>query len=345
MFSTDKEVHIYVEQSIQNAGSNRKQSIPAPFIDMVLNNAVLEYISSKFPDKQNPRDIEATLKRYTDFNILKTSVIKIFEEGHNIRKSVITKLPYNCLKFQTGICSYKRSVLENYTENKNKHSVLLTFDESSFVGSTLSFSFKYLNNDGILINDSISFDDVISEIKSKEGIFYLYNTIIDRFRNILKLDCKFESVDKNGKKVLRIDFLIGEVVDVFTTTASYITITKLQESVKVIKQIGNKNSSISIASSIDCQITLDDYYGSKNLYLNPIGELSNGNLILYHTDFIPTKIEINYIRKPKLFDISSGQIPEIEINKDFLDYAIKELLLILNSQNYEKVLNETYKTL
>ena len=54
---------------------------------------------------------------------------------------------------------------------------------------------------------------------------------------------------------------------------------------------------------------------------------------------------LKYIKKPKLFNISTGQVPEISITKDFLDYAVKEFLLILNSNNFEKVVNENIKNL
>ena len=349
MFSTAKEVHVYIEQAIQNASSNRKQSISPFFIDMVLNNAVLEYVGSKFPDKQSNRDIEATLKRYTDFNVLKKSTIKPLEVGTSLRPSVTTKIPSNCLKYQTGSVNYIRPIPKTFKTNKKKYSVLLSVDDSSSWGNTLTLSYKYGYNTNVISN-SISFDDIFSNIRSKEGLFYLYDTIIDRLRNIADLDCVFESNDKNNNKVIRVTFpigttYIGNIFNLIESNSELITVTPIEEDVECIIDNVGRVSQLSLLSSFECSSMLDDYYGSKNLHLNPSCELLDKNLIIYYTDFIPTKVEINYIKKPRLFNITSGQIPEIDISKDFLDYAIKELLLILNSPVYTQVVNETIKNL
>lgn len=349
MFSTAKEVHVYIEQAIQNASSNRKQSISPFFIDMVLNNAVPEYISSKFPNRQSNKDIEATLKRYSDFSVLKKSIIKPLEIGTSLRPSVTTKIPSDCLKYQTGSINYIRPIPTTFKINKKKYSVLLSVDDSVSWGNTLTLSYKY-SYKGNVINNNVSFDDVFINVRSKDGLFYLYNTIIDRLRNIADLDCVFESNNKSNNKVIRIEFpidanYIGSISTLIESNTSFISITPIEEDVECVIDVNGRISQLSLLSSFEISNMLDDYYGRRNLHLNPSCELLDDNLIIYYTDFIPSRVEINYIRKPKLFNITSGQIPEIDISKDFLDYAIKELLLILNSPAYNQVVNETIKNL
>ena len=98
-------------------------------------------------------------------------------------------------------------------------------------------------------------------------------------------------------------------------------------------------------SEYDANVGLADYYRSRNLHIDPITTIDENFINIYYTDFIPTNAIVSYIRKPKLFNIATGQIPEIEINKDFLDMAVKQFLLVLNSPNYERVLNESIKNL
>ena len=350
MFSTAKEVHIYIEQATQNIASNRKGSISPYFIDMVLNNAVIEYISSKFPSKYNPKDIEGTLKKYSDFNTLKRSIVKPLQIGEGLRKSVFAKLPSSCLRYQTASCNYIRPLPTIKTVTKTKYSVLLSVNDSNDRGNTPTFFYKYRNSDNTVVNSSITFDDVLPSIKSTDGLFYLYDTIIDRFRNICNLDCKFESNDSSNNKVIRVDFpigisLINDLQSLLYCDSSFISTTAIAKQVECVIDTAGRLSRLSLLSGIEVANTLDDYYGSKNLYLDPVCEMIEDNLVIYYTDFIPSKVEISYIKKPKLFNITSGQIPEIDITKDFLDYAIKEILLILNSQNYDRVMNETIKNL
>jgi hypothetical protein len=345
MISTAKEAHVYIEQNIQNIASNRKQSINPKFIDMVLNNTVLEYVGSKFPDRQSPKDIEATLKRYTDFNILKTTVSRITQISDKLRTSVFTKIPSNCVKVQTAICNYKRPTTISDIETKVKYRVLITVTEKDIVLNTLTLLFNYTIEGKTTIEKSVSFDDVIKTISTSKGMFYLYDTLLDRLRNLCDLDCKFISNNIDGNKVIEIDFPIGYKVNSFYSNNSKVAISIQQYNTNCVKQTNGRISSISLMPSFECQVALDDYYGRKNLHLNPIGELSDGNMLIYYTDFIPTLVEINYLKKPKLFNIDTGQIPEIDLNKEFFDYAIKEFLLILNSPNYEKVVNQNVKNL
>jgi len=343
--NTAKEVHVYIEHNIQNIASNRKQSINPHFIDMILNNAVLEYIGSKFPDKQSNKDIESTLKRYSDFNVLKVSASRFLEVGTGVREVVLTKIPSDCLKIQYAVCNYKRPYVSSDKTSKPKFTANLTINKENTIPTNLSISFSYIDDSGLTISKTISFDDVVSSIQTKSGIFYLYDSMLDRLRNLGGLDCEFKSLNTLGKDVICIELPLGYTLVSFTCNTNFISITQSTDLVPCVNYIKSRTSSISILSGFECQVALDDYYGSKNLHLNPIAELSNGNFMIYHTDFIPSKVEISYIKKPKLFNIESGQIPEIDISKDFLDFAIKELLLILNSPNFERVVNQNVKNL
>lgn len=53
MYKTVKELHIEIEQRLQQITSNRYGSIPPEFYDMMLNRTAIKYIQSKSNRKTN----------------------------------------------------------------------------------------------------------------------------------------------------------------------------------------------------------------------------------------------------------------------------------------------------
>jgi hypothetical protein len=351
MYTTAKEVHVYIDGAIQNIASNRKQSIHPPFIDMVLNNAVGEYVSSKFPERSKGLDIETTLRRYTDFSILKTSKVAIPNLVTNFSKLGRVKIPSNALKVSNNMSlSYLKPYSTSHIKSENVDTLeILIRDNILSTGGTIHFVYTVpgiINLNRITKVVDIDLSDAIGSIGDVKGIFYLYEYIVDILTNIYKLDVTYDSsTTVEDERLITINFPIHSLM-VSAVTSSNIVCTIVHTNVSIAKtSVIDKVrfSPISILSSSEIKATLADYYGSKNLHLNPIGELTSEGFDVYYTDFLPVFITLDYIRKPKLFDIRTGQVPEINITKDFLDYAVKELLLILNSPTYDRVVAETIK--
>lgn len=345
MPTTAKEVHVYLDGAIQNISSDRKQSIQPPFYDMVLNNAVGEYICSKFPERSaNGKDIESTLKRYTDFSVLKTTkkCTPVFNSNFATFASALK--PSNALKLLPNFAvQYLKPFDETVNKtNGNMYRLKITIKDT-LIGDSLPHIYFQYKFEGISYPISIDLTSVKNSIGDVKGMFYVYDYILDRIRNYYNLDVKYTT--SGDDRIFSILFPYG-YSNISGSGSSSITV----ETTTTVIGLPNthtddvlKFSPVSILSSSEIKLALKDYYSLSNLDLNPIAELSEDSVDVYYTDFLPTSIYVDYIRKPRMFDIRTGQIPEIDITKDFLDYAVKELLLILNSPTYDRVAAQTIK--
>lgn len=345
MFSTAKQVHIYIENQVQHLTFSNKKAISPYFTDMILNNAVLKYIKSKFPDKTSNADVETVLKRYTDFNRLKNTYTSRCGILHNmIRNCVYINIPSDCFKIQSLLYSYLCPI-PTVTDSARKYTVVLTFkDDKVSVGNSTEYSYAY-TLDGVPYSGTILTEDITNKVNTEQGSFNFYNIFVDRLRKISNFDIKFESSDINNFKSIYINLPLGCSDVSFTSSnnddfKSVIT----YKDITVYEEDNTNKTSASLYSSIDNQIYLDDYYASKNLKYSTQAELSANKLLLYHTDsFVPNSASINYLKKPCLFNIDTGQIPEIDITDNFLDFAISEIMLALKDQAYTQVINKESK--
>ena len=345
MITTAREAHVYLDGAIQNIASNRKQSIAPEFYDMVLNNAVPEYISSKFPDRSNPKDIEGTLKRYTDFSVLKVTkevtptLVSSFTTVARVLK------PNDALKIQANIAvNLIRPFMEINKTVADVYTITFNITDDIFNDDQPVMFFEYVNK-GVSSSISVDLKNIIDRVGDIKGMFYVYDYILDHLRNKYGLNVTHQSNGDFGghcfKIYLPIDYSVISVLSIGNISGTYskspVVIPKLLATNRV------RFAPVSFLSSSDAKVTLSDYYGRKNMYLNPIAEIMENSIDIYYTDFLPIKAYVDYIKKPKLFDIATGQVPEINITKDFLDYAVKELLLVLNSPTYDRVVNQIIK--
>ena len=81
MYETVKELHIEIEQRIQQITSNRHRSIAPQFIDMMLNRAAVKYIQTKSNRKTNYKGegLEDSKKRVDDIQSLTDKLTKEIE--------------------------------------------------------------------------------------------------------------------------------------------------------------------------------------------------------------------------------------------------------------------------
>jgi hypothetical protein len=340
MFSTAKEVHIYIDGAIQLLSSNRKQSIAPELIDMILNNAASEYISSKFPNGYNPKDIEQTLKRYTEFSSLKrTDSITPFIEDNDCK---IIK-PFNALKIQSVKCSYKKPFGNSDKTISNMFVGVLSIDDRLFTEPNTNITINYTTVDGTVKEDIISLSAYLSSVKSEKGMFYFYDSLVSLLSNVYGFNVSYASFDKNGRRSIKIHMPLGSSISSLNSSSTLI-VCNIESSSKTHC---NKSGSVTVPVGIVPEKTaaeiLNDYYSSVNLHRNPICTITGDEIVIPFSSFLPSKVQVSYIKKPARFDISTGTIPDMEITKDFLDYAVKQIHLITHDPNYEKVLNESLR--
>ena len=105
MYETIKELHIEIEQRIQQITSNRYGSMPPQFYDMMLNRTAIKYIQSKSNRKTNYKGegLEDSMKRVEDFQSLKreTDWLPVIKDDDDSERGFVL-LPSNYLKFITS---------------------------------------------------------------------------------------------------------------------------------------------------------------------------------------------------------------------------------------------------
>ena len=102
--------------------------------------------------------------------------------------------------------------------------------------------------------------------------------------------------------------------------------------------VGNKFSENDLIATENIRATLNNFYGNKNRYLNPISELVDDRLFVYYgDDFCVDAVKISYIKKPRLFNIDINQMSDMEVTPDFIDSVVSDILLVLKDDSFSAV--------
>lgn len=354
MYSTVQELHIEIEQRIQQITSNRNGSIAPEFIDMVLNRNAIRYVNLKTNRKTNYKQegFEDSKKRLEDLESLKVTTTL---EVRNPKDLCILPSDFHSLISSTS----------NYLYSKSK-------DE---FGTTESYlSFYYLN-----VNDTIDWIDKIGNKKwnlkyqtYRENNPAEYTAVLtDQSSDIISSDI-FDNVDYLQQALKQAGFnayweKIGDIYvpnTLVVITSDKSTVNKFEfyiddntienltiNKVENLKHFFNntiysftptKISPNDLISSEKIPSILQDYYGNKNRHLNPIIEIKQGILYVYTNDNFKVKsVDITYIKKPRKFDINRNIMSDLTITPEFMDMVVSDLLLILKDNSFNYVQQKT----
>ncbi len=81
----------------------------------------------------------------------------------------------------------------------------------------------------------------------------------------------------------------------------------------------------------------------KSTYSSPISILKNGQIeIAYDDNFLPSKLHIDYIRRPRMIDIKANQSCELaeSVHEEIIDLAVQRIKAEISENNYQAILNE-----
>lgn len=342
MYNTIKELHIEIEQRIQQITSNRHRSIAPQFIDMVLNRTAIRYIQTRTNRKVNYKQegFEDSQKRVDDIQSLKTesSWLKIIKNDESDNSGYVI-LPADYLKL---ITSRSKVIYSKPFYNK---------DLNTFVNTNKTIYFlnvkDIISKDNVVISinhlDSIyecDISDILSTLELSEfenpDLYEVSSLIIDKVKastNGKVIPYWEEYCDAIAKNCLIFDTTITcDVVEVNTKVYNY-----------AIHEITD-GMTISVAendlvSTEEVYGILNNFYSSRNRHLNPVTDIVNGKLnVYYDKNFIVNSIKLSYIRKPRSFNLALNQMSDLEITPEFMDMVVSDILLILkdNSFNYIK---------
>lgn len=348
MFTTDKEIHIYLEQRIQQITSNRHGSIAPQVYDMFLNSCAIKNIQSKTNSKTNYKreGSEESKKRVDDFQSLKRKTKLIPLKIISDNKGYID-LPSDYLKC---ISSSSNVLFSKFNKTiKDKISITETFKILNIFTFDFNTPFEKIF---IVVDDlHIEITHLIHLAKESNGVvdyFEFTNHFLDLLRKkninvyweyfngyhdkcfIIKAnDLKLYGSNKNEKgKIINVD--LDVIID------------DLEIESEIFKTKGSSIKPNDLVSSEIVTDVLNNYYLSKNRHLNPISEIENDRLYVYYFDnFIVSDIELSYYKKPNLFSIETNSISDMEVTPEFLELVISDILLTLKDESFQYINNNS----
>ena len=331
MYETIKELHIEIEQRIQQITSNRYGSMPPQFYDMMLNRTAIKYIQSKSNRKTNYKGegLEDSMKRVEDFQSLKreTTWLPVLTKDSDTNRGFVL-LPSNYLKFISSTSHYK------YTKNISK---TLRSNDSDFK----NVYYKIYDLDNSTSINGIDISQIKSKFESdvelpKYLVEYLYdklNSIIDPEKSPdIKFDVYWEHFNDR--------YYANNII--ITSNSNFDNNSAVNYTDKYFKITADSYSENDLIASENIRAALNNPYSKKNRHLNPITELINDKLYVYQgQDFCVSEIKITYIKKPRLFSSDLNQMSDMTITPEFVDMVVSDILLILKDNTFNLVKQQT----
>lgn len=351
MYETVKELHIEIEQRIQQITSNRHRSIPPQFIDMMLNRCAIKYIQSKSNRKTNYKGegFEDSKKRVDDIQSLKKETIWLktkvdkSDEGYSNRAFVILPGDYLKLVSSTSRYTYGKPQLVD-----DLHKVYEGDDIKNLYYNILDLSKINITDENytgkIIISDNeIDISDILRLYDSDSehvDLFEIAGLICDRLRENCSnsINIYWENLMDRYYKNCIIITSDSNINITFTVGASNVEVDTYNVTYNEFVNVGNRYSENDLVSTENIRAILNNYYSNKNRHLNPISELIDDRLFVYYgDDYCIDAIKISYIKKPRLFNIDINQMSDMNITPEFIDSVVSDILLILKDDSFNVV--------
>ena len=363
MYETVKELHIEIEQRIQQITSNRHRSIAPQFIDMMLNRAAVKYIQTKSNRKTNYKGegLEDSKKRVDDIQSLKRETpwlkLKRDKQDADYPNRAFVILPGDYLKLisSTSRLTYgKARLVENLhevypdDEVKNLYYHLIDLSKIALTGDEFNGQI-IVNGNEIDISDILSLYDSDSD---KIDLYEIAGLTCDRLRQALSnkynvywenligryyKDCIIITSNAKDEIALKVNDIDIPVITYNTTYDEFVN-------------VGNKFSENDLIATenIRGEIKLSD--NTWNTLLNKItfGRFFSatqkvtiaGTDDSYSSDgfnLSEDAVKISYIKKPRLFNIDINQMSDMEVTPDFIDSVVSDILLVLKDDSFSAV--------
>ena len=368
MYETIKELHIEIEQRIQQITSNRYGSMPPQFYDMMLNRTAIKYIQSKSNRKTNYKGegLEDSMKRVEDFQSLKRETIwlPVIKDVEDVGRGFIT-IPSNCLKFitSTSKLNYDKTKTPtteskpetSYRDFKNLYYCIISLD--AFERSEVWWLINDYFNDGIdtefdVTNCNRPSSDLGVEYPKYmvDWLYHFLNEGCDDVKKLGNYNVYYEHfLDRYYKDCIIItsDVLFGfsrENPQGGSGHDSWIHIPTYNLTNMTFKSYDSNYiySENDLIASENIRATLNNPYSKKNRHLNPITELINDRLYVYQgEDFCVSEMKITYLKKPRLFSSDLNQMSDILVTPEFIDMVVSDILLILKDNTFNLVKQQT----
>lgn len=345
MYETIKELHIEIEQRIQQITSNRYGSMPPQFYDMMLNRTAIKYIQSKSNRKTNYKGegLEDSMKRVEDFQSLKreTAWLPVIKYDNDSERGFVL-IPSNYLKLisSTSKLQFKRNISES-TSNKTDNRFKNVYYKICGIDDVTVDDINTKQICGIDVTSLYTtFEDDVEF--PKYAIELIYDKLNDN-TNGIHYEVYYEYWnDRYYSKEFIITTNNPENPTGFLNYTDECFIALMDESNPPQIYPDFKYSENDLIASENIRAALNNPYSKKNRHLNPITELINDKLYIYQgRDFCVSEIKITYIKKPRLFSYDLNQMSDMTVTPEFVDMVVSDILLILKDNTFNLVKQQT----
>lgn len=328
MYNTVKELHIALDERLQQLNSNRKLVLYPEQKDARLNEAVMQYINNVVSSKLNVKKegFEDTQKRYDDIEeLIRTITLSIYI---NESDNVIAPLPYDYLHLinDRSILSYNCDGLSYTSQASVKAVTIIPFTADTAVAAPFYNSFK------ININGSAIFTSPLT-IKSVESRFMIINCVLETLNSAGVYEIYWEyyldHYEKNSFIIVKTPTVVTTATITYGVTTINGTLSTYSYTTYGIGQTfpNSVKRSNALCSHEDVYDMLDNYYYNKNRHLKPISEIQRGFLkVFYNSTFIIKEVQIDYIKRPRLINLALNQSCELNCGEEIVAIAVQNIM-------------------
>lgn len=336
MYSTVASLHIALDERLQQLNSNRKQSIHPEQYDMAINDAIVTIIKQRCSPILNSKKegFEESIKRYDDLKSLKQKhTANIYCD---INGNEYYDLPSNYYHYitSTGNRLYSRlGIMKSYNYAKEYISVI------SFDGLVATDYPTEYNTHDVRTLEVPNYNTLVKSDKSK---FYYFNLVCEYIKNKYNIDTYYE----NYKGIYYPNSLVcvtRNIDDAIISTNKEQSVTSTENNISVFSfPLADANyvnmgyAKIDLISSQNDSVKFNNISAKSNEHLNPTCTILNDTItIKTNYQFIIDKIELIYIKKPRLVDSRISQMTDLTITDEILDIATSNLSAILKDNSYQ----------
>lgn len=321
---TVKEMHIQFDTEYQYIASESYGNFEGGELDLLINNCTLDYINNIL----DPPESNTRVKNDFKFQVNQRQVDRIKE------LLVIAERPVYKNDIETGYCTlpfdYKNLVADSsYVKNNcdgltisetnvTEYYSIIPFKDS--INTTPFIDFKITVDEGDKIPTFDNADYYTSGI-ANERKFELISRILEELNSKSTVQCFWESYGNIYKRnsfiiVSLLNFTVDVIDNSITTTYTAISTTLVSQSFTNATSAKQTNRLISTEDLTDIQ----GYTFSKSIPTSPVSYLIKDKLYILYNKFVVEKVQIHYIKTPRLISLELG------INSELSDTNAKEVV-------------------
>lgn len=352
--STVKELHIALDVQCQKLNSNAYGNLLPEQKDWLLNESVIRFIKQRINPRSNSKKqgFASTIKRYDDLEALITPyTMSLYKYDDD---NLFGIMPYNYLHH----LSSKTKVA--YDCNNLTNTTLVSINERYCIAELKDATSGLYGNYKIELNNGSGYTTILdgnnatylaSGIPTIEAKFIIINWTLEQL-NLLGAGAYFVKWERYDNIYAKNSFIF---VTTNTNSSSLKITTDTTDIFSFVNRSLNKynytitNTSNSVNRIIDTKQfdeLIGHSFGSSKPH-SPICKFESNRLIINHNKkFISNSLEMNYIRFPRKIDINLNQGSELDPSTDdeIIAMTVQKIKAILDSKNYNQIINENLLT-